>query len=102
LRGIILPLYFPYISQSLDKVFKIIFWLRIFIVPTLIGIILGLIAFVYLPQPYGIVVGSLLAVLGCIMGIVFAEKMRKKHGTDVFISKVDSSTPINIKETKRP
>lgn len=66
------------------------------------GIILGLIAFAYLPQPYGIVVGSLLAILGFIIGIVFAEKMRKKHGTDIFISKVDSGTPKNIKETKRP
>ncbi|UTW66941.1 hypothetical protein KFE94_02165 [bacterium SCSIO 12643] len=84
----------------MDKLFKLFFWLRIFISPTLIGVILGLITLAYLNDPYGLVIGILLSITGIILGIVFAEKMRKKHGTARFISKVDSSIPVKTEKRK--
>lgn len=84
----------------MNKLFKLFFWLRIFISPTLIGVILGLITFAYLNNPYGLVIGILLSITGIILGIVFAEKMRKKHGTTSFISKVDSSIPVKTEKKK--
>jgi F0F1-type ATP synthase assembly protein I len=82
----------------MERILKILFWLRIFISPLLFGVILGLVSYAYLDTPFGQVVGILFIIIGLILGVIFAEKARKKHGTLIFMSKVSSTTLNSTKD----
>ena len=71
------------------------YWIQVFAAPFLIFGIIALIIFSYF-QKYEIVAYILLGV-GIIAGIFFAEYVRRKHGYDVFFSKVFGSADIDEK-----
>jgi uncharacterized membrane protein HdeD (DUF308 family) len=83
---------------------EIIGWLQIVASPLLIG--LGIAAFLYFPNPTDtrFVFAIIVAVLGLIVGIVWANRIWKNKGTMWFLSRI-SATPdldnLTGKETEK-
>ena len=67
-------------------------WLQIFASPFLIALAVGFIIYLSMPGKLGIIIAILVAVLGLIIGIIWATKTWKKKGTVNFMSRV-SATP---------
>lgn len=76
---------------------KVLSWIQIFLSPFLIGVILGGLTYFYFNDSIGEVGGVLILAIGFFTGIWFAEKARKKYGTNEFMTKVSSTTPSNSK-----
>jgi len=81
------------IDKILESIPEIVNWLLIFISPTLIGAIIGFITALWLRGFLGIVVGTIILIVGIILGIKFAEWARKKEGTNNFMTRLSSTTP---------
>lgn len=83
---------------------EIIGWLQIVASPLLIG--LGIAAFIYFPNPSEtrLIIAIIVAVLGLVIGIVWANRIWKTKGTMWFVSQI-SATPdldnFNEKETEK-
>ncbi len=72
---------------------EIIGWLEIMISPTLIGGIIGAGIYVYFQNLTGKIIGISIAVIGLLIGIIWATKIFKsKKGTIHFMSRI-SATP---------
>jgi hypothetical protein len=65
-------------------------WLQIMVSPSLVGVIVGGLAWLGLKGVLGVVVGSGCAALGIWLGIWWAEKARKEKGTVEFVSRIRS------------
>lgn len=80
----------------MHKIFEIITevvgWIQIVLSPTLIGIGFGFGIYYYCPNRIGIIFGILIAVIGFIIGIIWATKKFKTTGTIHFLSRI-SATP---------
>lgn len=87
-----------------EYIMEIIGWLQIVASPLLIG--LGIAAFIYFPNPTEtrMIIAIIIAVLGLIIGIVWANRIWKTKGTIWFVSQV-SATPeldnLTGKETEK-
>lgn len=68
-------------------------WVRIVIAPFLLGLIIAFIIYLAIPGKSGIALGAFIALAGLIFGIVWANKVARKHGTINFLSKINSSHP---------
>lgn len=69
-----------------------IFWLQIFLCPMLVG---GIIAFlIYNSNPALLVLSIFFLALGFILGIVIAERIRRKHGCSRYLSRIISTPDI--------
>lgn len=85
-----------------DYFAEVVGWLQIVASPLLVGLIIA--AFIYFPNPTTsrliIAIGVLL--LGLIVGIVFATRVWKKHGTIHFVSRVMATPELdNLDEEKK-
>jgi len=78
-----------------ESFFEILGWLRIAASPLLIGLVIGIIIYVYEPTVTGIVIGSIITIIGLIVGIVFASRIWKKHGTMNYISKLNETPDLD-------
>lgn len=84
----------------LDKLIEIIYGVRIFLSPALIGLILGLLVYLYFKNSVGIVLGIVLLISGIIIGLIWANKIYKsKNGTAWYMSRT-MATPELDKEKK--
>ncbi len=93
--------FFEFITETIG-------WLQIVASPLLIG--LGIGAFIYFPDPTTIrlVLGIIVATLGLIVGIIWANKAWKGKGTIWFVSRVMATPELdepdeenNITETNK-
>ena len=78
-----------------EKIMEIIGWLRIVASPLITGLIVG--AFIYLPNPTDtrLIIGISVAVLGLIIGILWATSVWKKNGTINFLSKTMATPELD-------
>jgi chromate transport protein ChrA len=80
----------------MNKIFEIITeivgWLQIVLSPTLLGIVFGFGIYHYFPNQNGMVLGMVSAIIGLIIGIIWATVKYKTTGTIEFLSRI-SSTP---------
>ena len=80
----------------MHKIFEIITeivgWIQIVLSPTLLGIGFGFGIYYYIPNRNGMMLGILIAVIGFIIGIIWATKKFKTTGTIHFLSRI-SATP---------
>ncbi len=63
--------------------------------PTLIGLTLGGLYYLYSPDYFGKIIGLALVVLGLLAGILWAVTVKKKHGTIWFISRVMATPELD-------
>lgn len=73
-------------------------WLRIALSPFLIALLIGAIIYFNLHNTLGIVLGIGIAGIGLIIGIVWATRIWKKQGTNVFLSRIIATPELDNKE----
>jgi hypothetical protein len=78
----------------------IIGWLQIVVSPLLIGLVIGAIIYFMNPTPPGLVIGISVAIIGLIIGVIWATKVWKKQGTSHFISRIMATPELDPKEEK--
>lgn len=73
-------------------------WLQILIFPTFVG--LGIGAWIYLSDQTTtrLIIGILIAILGLILGILWATKLWRTKGTTSFLSKISATPDIDQKD----
>jgi len=71
---------------------KTVFWIQLFISPIGIGSLIAL--FVYLGNPQLLWLSITIVVVSIVIGIVYAERVRKKHGTSRYAAKIISTPDI--------
>ena len=84
----------------IEKFIAILEWLRNFISPVLNSLLIGTVFYFSLDKNLiGKILGLSVIILGFVLGVVFAEKVRTKVGTHHFNAQ-NMATP-NIKKIKR-
>jgi uncharacterized membrane protein len=84
-----------------ETIVEVLNWLKIVASPFLIGIVLGVIFYIYKPDLVGIIFGSLIALLGLVVGIYLATKISKEIGATEFNSKINSSPDLDYLDEKK-
>lgn len=89
----------------MSKIFEIITeavgWIQIVLSPTLLGIIFGFGIYYYFPNQNGIIFGIIVAVIGFIIGLIWATKKLKTTGTIHFLSRINETPELdNIEKTE--
>ncbi|RYE52164.1 MAG: hypothetical protein EOP48_17030 [Sphingobacteriales bacterium] len=70
-------------------------WIQIVASPLLLGIVIGLLLFLADPGGFGTVIGILVAVIGFIIGIIWATRIWKRKGTMNFMSRIMASPELD-------
>lgn len=78
-----------------DKILELIAWLRIFISPLLIGVFICVLIWFNTEAVFLKVIALIILLIGFVLGIYFAEKVRKNTGTQAFISIINSSPDLD-------
>lgn len=77
-------------------------WLKIVASPTLLGLVLGFLFYLFKPDLVGVIFGALIAVVGLIIGIVLGTNISKKMGATEFNARIDASPDFDqMKEEKQ-
>lgn len=76
-----------------EKLVSAFFWLQILLCPFLPGAVIGFFLWQLIPGTAGEVAGIATATLGLAGGILFAEYIRRKHGTAEFMSRILGPDP---------
>lgn len=66
--------------------------------PTLIGIVLGGLFYLYSPNNIGKIVGITISLVGLIIGINWASRIKKKYGTIWFVSRIMATPELDSKK----
>lgn len=75
-------------------------WLQIFISPAIIGVALGVIIWLNMRNVWGLSAAVIIALIGCGLGIAFAEKARRNKGTIEFMARNIAHPELGEKENK--
>lgn len=78
----------------IEKLVEIFGWLRNFISPVLIAIIISVVVYFSMKSTFGLIISSFILIFGILIGIYFAEKVRKNIGTDKFNAQVMATPDI--------
>lgn len=70
-------------------------WLQIVASPLLAGLVLGFLIYISVPYTTGIVMGLLVALVGLVIGIVWATRVWKKRGTVHFMSRIMATPELD-------
>lgn len=73
-------------------------WLSIFISPFLIGVLVGV--FIYIANQSLLWLSIGIVIIAVVIGIVFAERIRKKYGCSRFMSRIIATPDIWPDEDK--
>lgn len=77
----------------MNKLFEIIYWIKIFLSLFIIFIFIALAIYFFNEELLWISV--LLSIIGLVLGIVYAERIRKKHGTTQYMGKIYNTDDIS-------
>ncbi len=78
-----------------ECVFEVIGWLQIVASPLLAGLVVGAIIYFSNPGDLRLVLAIFVAIIGLLMGIVFATRVWKKQGTIHFVSRVMATPELD-------
>ncbi|TPD69788.1 SoxR reducing system RseC family protein [Flavobacterium microcysteis] len=77
----------------MNKLFEIIYWVKIFLSPFIIFLFIALA--IYFSNEELLWISILLSIIGLVLGIVYAERIRKKHGTTQYMGKIYNTDDIS-------
>lgn len=77
----------------MNKLFEIIYWIKIFLSPFIIFLFIALA--IYLFNEELLWISVLLTIIGTVLGIIYAERIRKKHGTTQYMGKIYNTDDIS-------
>lgn len=75
-----------------DAFVESMYWLKNFLSPVLVGAFIGLI--IYIKNEDLLWLSIVIASIGLIAGVLFAERIRKKYGSSGFMSKLFGSSNV--------
>lgn len=75
------------------------YWLQIFFSPVLIGGVIALV--IYIRNKNLLWLSVIIGLISVITGIVFAEKVRRKHGTSKYMSRIIGSDDVDNPSQQR-
>ncbi len=87
--------------KRLEQIFEATGWLRIMMSPLLLGIIIGVLVYLSEPNALRLVIGSTIALIGLIIGIIWANRVKKKQSTISFLARIMANTELEKNETKQ-
>lgn len=82
-------------SKIFEWFVEIVGWLRIVASPFFLGIIAGIVIYGFKPDISGFVIGAIVALISLIIGIIWATKILKKHGTNHFLSRIMATPELD-------
>ena len=78
-----------------DRLTETFGWIQIMLSPTLVGLALGGLFYLYSPNSVGELVGITIASIGLVIGIIWATKVKKKYGAIWFVSRVMATPELD-------
>jgi hypothetical protein len=84
--------------KLIEKFVALLAWVQIMVTPFFGGVIIGFLNWLTFHNTRGMIVGIAISLLGLVLGIVWAEKERKKKGTVNFMSRVNASPELDAKD----
>jgi membrane protein YdbS with pleckstrin-like domain len=88
--------------NKFDKIIELINWIKIFLSPFIISVVAAILLFLSSENYWLQVLSVIIIILGIILGVYFAEKIRKKQGTERFMAKIYESPDLdNLKSDKQ-
>ena len=70
-------------------------WIRIASSPTLIGLFIGGVFYYFFQNPTGKILWVICAIIGCILGVIWASRIWRKQGTTTFLSKIIATPDLD-------
>jgi hypothetical protein len=87
--------------KTFEIITEIIGWIQIVLSPTLLGIGFGFGIYYYYPNQNGMIFGITVAVVGFIIGLIWATKKFKTTGTIHFLSRISATPELdNVEKTE--
>lgn len=84
-----------------DKIIELVNWIKIFLSPFIISVVIAILLFLSSENYWLQILSGIIVIIGIITGVFFAEKVRKKHGTERFMAKIYESPDLdNLKQHK--
>lgn len=85
-------------SRVFETIIDLIQWIKIVLSPLLISGLIGVLVYLSNPNSTGIFLFALIVFVGLIIGIIWATRVWKKHGTNNYMSRVMASPDLDGKE----
>jgi hypothetical protein len=88
----------------MEFIFEVFGWIRIVLSPLILASGIGAAVYFSNPNGFTLSIAITLSVLGLIIGIIWATRTWKKHGTMQFLSRIDATPDIDEwieKESKK-
>lgn len=87
--------------KFLESISEIIGWIRIFITPVIIGLIISLVLYNSNPNTLNTIIAISIFVISVIIGVIIATKIYKsKNGTIWFLSRTIASSDLDNEKGK--
>ena len=84
-------------AKWFEKLTEFFGWIQIMLSPTLVGLALGGLCYLYSPTAFGKILGTIITVTGFIIGIFWATRDKKKYGTIWFVSRIMATPELDTK-----
>lgn len=82
-------------ENLLETLFEVFGWIRIVLSPTFLGAFIGVIIYNSNPNTTNFTFATLLIIVGSIVGVIWATRVWRKHGTMRFLSRIDASPDLD-------
>lgn len=80
-----------------DELTEIFGWIQIMLSPTLVGLLLGGLFYLKSPNTLGAILGFIIALIGFVIGIIWATRVKKNNGTIWFVSRIMATSELDTK-----
>lgn len=77
-------------EKIFDTIMEIIYWFLIFLSPFLISVIVAVIVYFKNPSNHWLPLGLL--IVGTTIGIILAERIRRKYGTATYMGRIQGNS----------
>lgn len=86
--------------KTFELITEIIGWIQIVLSPTLLGIAFGYFIYYNFQNRYGVTCGIAVAIIGFLIGLIWATKKFKTTGTIHFLSRISATPELeNLEKT---
>jgi hypothetical protein len=73
-------------EENMNRLVELIYWIKIFLSPFLILVAMGWVVYVY--DQHFLWISLLLGITGTILGVFWAERVRRRTGTAQYMAKI--------------
>ena len=84
-------------KNKFELLTEMVGWLQIVASPLLTGVIIGCVIYFYQPGKTTLIIGIIIAILGLIVGMVWATRIWRKKGTIQFMSRLEATPELDDK-----